>query len=960
MQNEQAILQCIEQTMVADAKIIRAAEMQLYEFQKVSGFASFLLKVVSNGELPLNIRMSAAIYLKNKVQKSWKSDTSKESVDVDDITLQEGSIIKENIIQILVANCENNHIRPHLTEAIRIILSRTNSWDMSGTINGLLTSGKADYTYTGLLLLFQMCNAHRYDMCGHREYIDSFISDVFPTVEEILSQLVNQTDYRSSELLYLILKSFKYACLNNFPQYFNNVEKLNSWIQLHLFICAKPLPKEVLDIDVSDRSLDKRVKVSKWGFGNLNRFIHRYTKSTKNISEEFVSYVFNQLAPTIVQEFFKIIQIWSTGSLWLSESALYHLIQFLEKCMVNDSLYPLIESHLSPIIESLIFTCLCASDQSVTLLEEDSEEYTRRYFDMNREGSTADVASTDFVFVVGHKRPEKLNFLLPFVNDILNSFVQNPNDLAIAYKQEGAMRMISSLFTFFSQDQNSLESLFSNYIVNLIGESRYPFLVARALETVANFSYEFKDLGTLSKIYELTYHNLLNSEELPVQIEAADALKTLVISNPQIHSHISGQVPGIMEKLLKLSKEFEIDILSEVMEAFVERFSDELTPFAKDLAHNLADQFIRLAQSMVESSASGSVSTGDQDQEIQASSLLQTMTTMVMSMNKVSLLDEFVPVCKFIIQSAQIVIITETVDLMDAMTLSSKSQFQQVAPQMWELFHDVLDSFQTYAMDYFECYNVFFESIVLFGFPQDQTYVAPFLQILSVKMESDIDYDVENVFELLQMYALSMKDIPLFTEAVRVGFGKAADLDVDAKSIIKLCLANLFVRPTETLQVLESQGATLEMLKIWYDNKFCSVYAVKLQIMAILSLLRLNEMPGSVSGFIGQFANKLVALVEQLPKAIRKRDVMASGGENLAGGDEDALEPEEEEDYFEDFEDDFKETPLDDLNAFDSVHLFFTTLQGENPEMYQQIVGQLTEDKRHSLQVILEFVSQKA
>ncbi|CAL9730825.1 importin beta SMX1 [Monosporozyma unispora] len=959
MLNEQAILVCIEHTLVADAKVIKDAELQLFDFQKESGFSVLLLSMVSNQELPIAIRMSAAIYLKNKVQRSFRTENTKEKANPDDITPEEGNMIKENIIQVLINNAENNHIRPHLTEVIKAMLARSKSWDLSSIVTELLNTGKPEYMYAGLLLVFQMCDAHRYDMSGQRDQIDNFISVVFPTIENILSNLISQTDYRSSELLYLILKSFKYACLNNFPQYFNNVEKLNAWIKLHLFICSKPLPKEVLDLDYADRSLDKRVKVSKWGFGNLNRFIHRYSKTTKYINEEFVQYVNTQLCPEIIQEYFNIIQTWSQGSLWLSEASLYYLIQLFEKCLISDDLYSLIEPHLQTFIENVIFTCLCASSQTVELLEEDEEEYTRRYFDMNKEGSTADVASVDFIFVVGHKRPQKLDAVLPFVNNIFNEFVQSP-DLNNAYKQEGAMRMISALFSFFDSNTEAIEGLFTHFISKIISQDKYPFLVARGLETVANFDSKFSNMDTLSMIYELTYNHLLNSQVIPIQIEAADGLKTLIVSNPEIHPHISGQVPGIMEKLLKLSKEFEIDILSEVMEAFVERFSDELTPFANDLASNLAEQFIRIARSVIESSSSGSnaYSMGDQDQEIQASSLLQTMTTMVMSMNKVSLTTQFIPVCKFVIQNAQIVFITEIVDLMDSLALSTKTLYNQFTPEIWDLFHDVMDSFETYALDYFEAYNVFFETVVLFGFPQDQTFVPQFLQILNVKLQSDIDYDIESVLMILQMYALSMKDIPLLDEAVKVGFTRQEELDLDQKEVIKLLLADLTIKPMETLQITESNGITLEFFKIWFDFSFTSAYAIKLQILAILKIFELNDLPGSVLSFTGEFANKLVSLIESLPKAIRRHQVISEGGE--WGSEEEELNPEEEETFYEDFEDDFKETPLDELNAFNEVYMFFENLKNSNNVRYEQFISSMTEDNKSSLEVILNFVREKS
>lgn len=678
MLDNNAILNAFNRTMASDASAIKQAEQELFHMQKEPGFTTFLLNAATDESIPLSVRVSCAIYMKNKIQRCWNSKRD------DSILPQEQVVIKDTLVQSLIRNAESTHIKPYLTESIRGILDNNDNWDLTLAINELLSSNKPEFVYPGLLLLFEVCIHHRWEMPDNRGYIDSVIMNAFPIVETIASHLVNQNDYRSNELLYLILKCFKYACLNNFPSYFNNRDKLQSWIQLHLFLCSKQLPQDVMNLDPADRSLDKRVKCNKWAFGNLSKFLMKYSRTTKTITKEFVGYVFDQVVPIILGEYFKAIESWGTGSLWLSDASLYYMIEFLEKCMTTDSLWSLIQPHLESIIMYVIFPCLSANEESVSLFEDDPEEYTRRYFDVNKEGTTADVASTDFIFVIGHKRFEEVSKILPLINKVFNEFSQT-GDQASAYREEGALRLLSSLCSFLAEKdspvKSELEGIFEHFVLPLLTQQKYPFLIARALETVAIHQQAFRDMSVLSKIYEAVYMNFLNSEHLPIQVEASDALKTLVVSNPNIHPHISSQVPGIMEKLLKLSKEFEIDILSEVMESFVERFADELTPFAQDLAANLAEQFITLGQSIVESS-SGNYSTADQDQEIQASALLQTMTTMVMSMTKVSLIDKFMPVVKFIIINAQITFLSEAVDLMDSLALSSKASFfQQVHPR---------------------------------------------------------------------------------------------------------------------------------------------------------------------------------------------------------------------------------------------------------------------------------------
>ena len=206
-----------------------------------------------------------------------------------------------------------------------------------------------------------------------------------------------------------------------------------------------------MDLEPSDRSLDKRVKVTKWGFGNLNKFIHRYAKSTKLVSEEFITYVFENLVPTILEQYFKVIEAWSDRSLWLSDASLFYLIEFLNKCMITVKLYPLLNPHIMTIIKSIILPCLDANEESVELWEDDQEEYTRRYYDTMRDTTSADKAAVDFIFAMGAHQDNHLQELLHYLNGILTEFSQNTDDVKMAYRQEGAMRGLSTCLLYTSR-----------------------------------------------------------------------------------------------------------------------------------------------------------------------------------------------------------------------------------------------------------------------------------------------------------------------------------------------------------------------------------------------------------------------------------------------------------------------------------------------------------------------------
>ena len=78
----------------------------------------------------------------------------------------------------------------------------------------------------------------------------------------------------------------------------------------------------------------------------------------------------------------------------------------------------------------------------------------------------------------------------------------------------------------------------------------------------------------------------LDDAELPVRCQAAFTLQPL-LRHEYVVNAMRPQIPQIMQRLMDLVNEVDADMLSSVMEEFVEQFANELTPFAVHLALNL-------------------------------------------------------------------------------------------------------------------------------------------------------------------------------------------------------------------------------------------------------------------------------------------------------------------------------------------------------------------------------------
>ena len=78
----------------------------------------------------------------------------------------------------------------------------------------------------------------------------------------------------------------------------------------------------------------------------------------------------------------------------------------------------------------------------------------------------------------------------------------------------------------------------------------------------------------------------LDDPDLPVRCQAALALQPL-LHHEYVINAMRPQIPQVMQRLLSLVNEVDADLMPMVMDEFVEQFSEELKPFAVELALNL-------------------------------------------------------------------------------------------------------------------------------------------------------------------------------------------------------------------------------------------------------------------------------------------------------------------------------------------------------------------------------------
>ncbi|ETN75872.1 Importin-beta protein, partial [Necator americanus] len=89
----QEVALALQGTLQQDPNVRKQSENRIWEYGKVSGFASLLLRLACSDETAAEIRMAAAIALKNFIRKNWG-----EAPEVD-LTAEEEEEIRQSVLQ---------------------------------------------------------------------------------------------------------------------------------------------------------------------------------------------------------------------------------------------------------------------------------------------------------------------------------------------------------------------------------------------------------------------------------------------------------------------------------------------------------------------------------------------------------------------------------------------------------------------------------------------------------------------------------------------------------------------------------------------------------------------------------------------------------------------------------------------------------------------------------------------
>uniref|UniRef100_A0A8C7GFF5 Importin 8 n=1 Tax=Oncorhynchus kisutch TaxID=8019 RepID=A0A8C7GFF5_ONCKI len=590
------IIQALKGTIDPNLRI--AAENELNQSYKIINFAPTLLQIIVSEQVEFPVRQAAAIYLKNMVSQYWqdREPSLGEAVFPFNIHENDRTQIRDNIVEGIIQCPES--IRAQLTVCLRAIIKHDfpGRWTAIVDKIGLyLQSQNSGSWYGSLLALYQLVKTYEYKKAEERDPLLAAMQIFLPRIQQLVTQLLPDGTIFSVLIQKQILKIFHALVQYSLPLQLINNTVITHWMEILRAVMDRDVPPETLEVDEDDRPDLVWWKSKKWALHIITRLFERYG-SPGNVTKEyfeFADFFLKTYAVGIQQVLLKVLDQHRQKQ-YVTPHVLQKSLNYLNQGLSHSLTWKHMKPHMQTISQEVIFPLMCYKDEDEKLWQEDPYEYIRMKFNVYDDHALPATAAQSLLCKAARKRKEVLPQMMEFCHQIMMEPSADPR------RKDGALHVIGSLAELLLKKRvyrEQMELMLQNYVFPLLN-SPLGYLRARSCWVLHSFSpLRFHNELVLRNAVELVKQGLIADKEMPVKVEAAIALQTLVSNQEQAKVYIRPYIRPVMQELLHVIKETENDDLTNVIQKMICEYNQEVAVIAVDMTQNLAEIFTKVLQS---------------------------------------------------------------------------------------------------------------------------------------------------------------------------------------------------------------------------------------------------------------------------------------------------------------------------------------------------------------------------
>ncbi|XP_062051008.1 importin-8 isoform X1 [Lepus europaeus] len=987
------IIQALKGTI--DPKLRIAAENELNQSYKIINFAPSLLRIIVSDHVEFPVRQAAAIYLKNMVTQYWpdREPHPGEAVFPFNIHENDRQQIRAHIVEGIVRSPDL--VRVQLTMCLRVIIKHDfpGQWPaVVDKISCYLQSQDTSGWLGSLLCLYQLVKTYEYKKAEEREPLLAAMHIFLPRIQQQIVQLLPDPCHYSVLLQKQILKIFYALVQYVLPLQLVSNQTMTTWMEIFRTIIDRTVPPETLQIDEDDRPELVWWKCKKWALHIVARLFERYG-SPGNVTKEyfeFSEFFLKTYAVGIQQVLLKILEQYRQKE-YVAPRVLQQAFNYLNQGVVHSVTWKQMKPHIQNISEDVIFSVMCYKDEDEELWQEDPYEYIRMKFDIFEDYASPTTAAQTLLYTAAKKRKEVLPKMMAFCYQVLTDPSFDPR------KKDGALHVIGSLAEILlkkSLFKDQIELFLQNHVFPLL-LSNLGYLRARSCWVLHAFSsLKFHNELNLRNAVELAKKSLIEDKEMPVKVEAALALQSLISNQIQAKQFMKPHVRPIMQELLHIVRETENDDVTNVIQKMICEYSPEVASIAVEMTQHLAEIFGKVLQSDEYEEI--------EDKTVMAMGILHTIDTILTVVeDHKEITQQLENICLRIID---LVLQKHVIEFYEEiLSLAYSLTCHTVSPHMWQLLGVLYEIFQQGCFEYFTDMMPLLHNYVTIDtttFLSNPKHLEILFTMCRKVLCGDAGEDAEcHAAKLLEVIILQCKGkgidqcIPLFVQLVLERLTRGVKTSELRTMCLQVAIAALYYSPELLLHTLErvqlphNPGPiTVQFINQWMNDTdyFIGHHDRKMCIIGLSILLELQNRPPAVDAVVGQIIPSILFLFLGLKQVCATRQLVnrddrsktekadVDENEEISSDEEEtnaasqAVQPssgrgDEEDD--DDWADEVLEetalegfsTPLDLDNGVDEYQFFtqaLLTVQSRDAAWYQLLTAPLSEDQRRALQEV--------
>jgi hypothetical protein len=1010
------LCQILQGCLSPQQPVLKAAEEQLKQLEQTQGQASNLLQIAVFEGVDLAIRQVAAISFKNLVSRGW----GKQGEDNGFIPPNDKEVVKQNVLLALVHTPPL--VRVQIAECIKSIIYCDYPEKWPGLLNeifSLLSSQEPPKIYAALYALRMLTRKYEYKNEEDRVPLYNVVNSIFPTVIQIFQQLI-ATEVKTLEvveMLKLCLKVYWSTIYLSVPQLLMQEDHFNAWMNALKVLLECPVPAEAVG-----NVKEQWWKVKKWVLHIINRLFNKFDKA-KRVKEDDPQYPFAVLFEAncscqFLQSIMNMLAGLTQGQ-YISERATNLALQYLTHALPNKTTYGLMKPHFQQLMFNILFPMACFSDEDAELWEMDPHEYVRKGYDLLEDlYTTRSQVIHFFMDMTSCKTPckENLPHLINHIGSVFMQFMttagkeRNP---ALERQMDGALLILGSLsekLKTTSPWKEQVEQILHTYVAPVTGHP-VGFLRAKGvwcLGMFADFKFaEGRGKGQAFSAFLSHVVSRLQDPDLPVRVDASVALRYFVEAVKDLDL-LRGVLPQLLNEFMKLINEIENDDLIHTLEAIVEKFGDEIAPYATTICQQLTTSFWKCMD-------------GDDDDDMGALAALGVLRALGTILESISSIPEMYteleplifPIMYRMLSTEGQDVFEEILELISYFTYYSHT----ISDNMWRLWPMIVEAVHDWAIEYFENILVPLDNYISRGTQRFLTCKEPdylassynlMHKVFNISVMEDDLVPAPRLMECILLHCKGHVDHYLEPYLLLV-FGKLKNVEKKflADLLIQVVANALYYNPMLTIQILQKHGVTGAVFQKWFEMIFAATKKgrvlhfkretdKKINIIGLSTILQLppSQLPPELSAGLNQIIQGACKLLNDL-KELRdtKEADLEDEGDSSDEDDvyEEELEEEEDEDegivqlkaskmrdqlfeqedeedesdWEEDFydywdeEDEICSSPLDGVDAHVYFSDSFNLLQRNDMEKFNAFTATLDANASTGLQALLQHAVQR-